>query len=171
MDKKKMLFDEIESESYNSFDKPFNFVEEGGRTVLICETDPVVRAKISNILEEMGYYITESATAHDSLRDMRFHAYHLIVVNESFDAQGAADNHVLDYIRHLPMNVRRNIFVTMLSVGVRTRDNMAAFAESVNLIINLENIDDAGAIIERGIANNEVFYGTFKDALKRAGHV
>lgn len=171
MDKKKMLFDEIESKSYNAFDKPFNFVEEGGKTALICESDPVIRAKIGNILEKMGYYIAESATTHDSLRDMRFHAYHLIVVNESFDAQDAGDNHVLDYIRHLPMNVRRNIFVAMLSVGIRTMDNMTAFAESVNLIINLENIDDAGAIIERGIANNEAFYGTFKDALKRAGHV
>ena len=171
MDKEKRLFDEIESESYNAFDKPFNFVEEGGRTALICETDPVVRAKISNILEEMSYYVTVSTTAHDSLRDMRFHAYHLIVVNESFDAQGAGDNHVLDYIRYLQMNVRRNIFVTMLSVGIRTMDNMAAFAKSVNLIVNLEDIDDAGAIIERGIADNEVFYSTFKSAMREAGHL
>ncbi len=171
MDKKKILFDKIDSESYNVLDKPFNFVKERGKTALICEADPVVRVKISNILEEMGYYITESATAHDSLRDMRFHAYHLIVVNENFDAQGAADNHVLDYIRHLPMNVRRNIFVIMLSVGVSTMDNMAAFAESVNLIINLENIDDAGAIIERGIADDEAFYSTFKSAMKKAGHL
>lgn len=171
MDKKKMLFDEIDSESYNSFDKPFNFVEEGGKTALICETNPVVRAKISNILEKMGYYITESAIAQDSLRNMRFHVYHLIVVNESFNAQGADGNYVLDYIRHLPMNVRRNIFVTMLSVGVRTMDNMAAFAESVNLIVNLENIDDAGAIIERGIADNEAFYNTFNNAMKKAGRI
>lgn len=171
MDKKRMLFDEIDSEACNSFDKPFDFIEEGGKTALICETDPVVRVKISNILEETGYYITESATADDSLRNMRFHTYRLIVVNESFDAQGAGDNHVLNYIRNLPMNVRRNIFVTMLSAGVSTMDNMAAFAESVNLIVNLENIDDAGAIIERGIVDNEAFYGAFKDALKRAGHV
>jgi len=93
------------------------------------------------------------------------------VVSESFDAQGAGDNHVLNYIRHLPMNIRRNIFVAMLSAGACTMDNMVAFAESVNLIINLENIDDAGAIIERGIVDNEAFYGAFKDALKRAGHV
>ncbi len=50
-------------------------------------------------------------------------------------------------------------------------DNMAAFGESVNLVINLENIDDAGAIIERGIADNETFYGAFKDALKKAGRL
>jgi len=170
MDKKRMLSDETESESYNSLDKPFNFVEEGGKTALICETDPVVRAKISNILEEMGYYITESATAPDAQKSMKFHLYNLIVVNESF-AQGEADNHVLDYIRHLPMNVRRNIFVIMLSAGIRTMDNMVAFAESVNLIVNLENIDDAGAIIERGIADNEVFYSTFKSAMRKAGHL
>ncbi|MBW2630673.1 MAG: hypothetical protein JRC90_02730 [Deltaproteobacteria bacterium] len=171
MDKKKKFFDGIEAEPYNALDKPFDFIEEGGKTALICESGPIVRIKIGNILEEMGYYITEAATAHESLRNMRVHMYQLIVVNESFDTEGTVDNYVLDYIRHLPMNVRRNIFVTMLSVGVRTMDNMAAFAESVNLIINLEDIDDAGAIIERGIADDEGFYSTFKDALKRAGRL
>lgn len=171
MDKKEMFFDEIESESYNAFEKPFDFVKKGGKTALVCDADSVIQAKLSNALGKMDYYVTESATARDALRSMRFHVYHLIVINESFDAKSPSDNYVLDYIRHLPMNVRRNIFVTLLSAGSRTMDNMAAFGESVNLIVNLENIDDAGVIIERGIADNGAFYGAFKDALKRAGRV
>ena len=59
----------------------------------------------------------------------------------------------------------------LLSATIRTMDNMAAFGESVNLVINLENIDDAGAIIERGIADDDTFYGAFKDALKKAGRL
>ena len=170
MDKNKNFFDEMESESYNALDKPFKFSQKEGKTALICEADPSVQSKIGNILEKMGYYTTKSVTARDSLRNMRAHMYQLIVVNESFDSQDKVDNRVLDYIRHLPMNVRRNIFVTMLSIEVFTMDNLAAFAESVNLIVNLEDIDNTGAIIERGIADNEVFYSTFKNAIKEAGH-
>ncbi|MBN2568233.1 MAG: hypothetical protein JXB42_02260 [Deltaproteobacteria bacterium] len=55
--------------------------------------------------------------------------------------------------------------------AVRTMDTMAAFGRSVNLIINLENVGEAGVIIECGIADNEAFYRPFKDALKRAGRL
>jgi len=171
MDKKKMLFDAIESELYNASHKPFDFVEEGGKTALVCETDSAIRAKLRDILKEMGYYVRESATAADSLRSMRFHVYHLIVASEAFDTKGASDDGVLEHIRRLPMSVRRNIFVVLVTTRFRTMDNMAAFEKSVNLVINLENIDEAGVIIERGIADNEAFYRSFKDALKRAGRL
>ncbi|MCD6486590.1 MAG: hypothetical protein J7K35_04625 [Syntrophobacterales bacterium] len=171
MDKKKMPFEEMETESQDMFDKPFNFIEEGGKTALICESSPVFRERVSNVLEKMGYYITEAATIQESLRNMRVHMYQLIVVDESFDMGSTVDNHVLDYIRQLPMNVRRNIFVVMLSIGICTMDNMAAFKKSVNLIINLDDVDGAGAIIERGIADNEAFYNTFRNAMRKAGHL
>ncbi|MBW2558478.1 MAG: hypothetical protein JRD69_06575 [Deltaproteobacteria bacterium] len=170
-DEKKTLMNEIDSESYNALDKPFDFVEEGGATALICESDGTVMEKLGTVLEKMGYYVTKSSTAPDALKSMRFHLYDLIVVGEAFDEEGPDGGGVLDYVRHLPMDVRRNIFVVLLSAAVRTTDNMAAFGKSVNLVINLENINDAGAIIERGIADNEAFYGAFKDALKKAGRV
>ncbi len=166
-DKKKMLFDEIESGPYNAFDKSFNPVEEGGKTALVCESDSVVRENLSTALEKMGYHVTKSTAPPDALKSMRFHLYDLIVVGETFDEKGPDEGGVLDYIRHLPMNIRRDIFVVLLSAGSRTMDNMAAFAESVNLIVNLENIDDAGVIIGRGIADNEAFYSTFKNAMKK----
>lgn len=171
MDENKMLINEIESESYSALDKPFDFVEEGGKTALICESDGAVLEKLGTVLEKMGYYVTKSSTAPEALKSMRFHLYDLIVVGETFDEKESDGGGVLDYIRQLPMGVRRNIFAVLLSATVRTMDNMAAFGDSVNLVINLENIDDAGAIIERGIADNEAFYETFKDAMKRAGRL
>jgi hypothetical protein len=69
------------------------------------------------------------------------------------------------------MGVRRNIFVILLSGTIRTMDNMAAFARSVNLVINREHMDEAEAIIGRGIADNEAFYQTFREALKEAGRL
>jgi len=170
-DKKEMLLNETGSELYNALDKPFDFVEEGGKTALICESDHAVLENLGTVLEKMGYYVTKSAAAPDALKSMRFHLYDLIVAGESFDEKGSDEGGVLEYIRHLPMGVRRNIFAVLLSATVRTMDNMAAFGKSVNLVINLENINDAGVIMERGIADNEAFYGAFKDALKKAGRL
>ena len=39
-------FDEEESEAYDASDKPFDFVEEEGKTALVCESDPMVKKAI-----------------------------------------------------------------------------------------------------------------------------
>jgi len=171
MEKKEPFFDEIESEIYSSFDKPFNPGEENEKTALICESSPVKQVAVRTILERMGYYVREAATHRESIRHMQLHPYKLIVVNENFDAESKEDNGVLEYLRNLPMSVRRDIFVVMLSIEKNTLENMTAFAESVNLIINFDHLDDAQSIIERGIAENEAFYSAFKSAMKNAGYV
>ncbi|MBW2544009.1 MAG: hypothetical protein JRD43_00775 [Deltaproteobacteria bacterium] len=171
MDEKKKVSDTTGPELYDASDRPFDFVEEGGKTALVCESDSTVRDNLGTVLEKMGYHVTKSAAVPDALKSMRFHVYDLIVVGESFDEKGSDEGGVLDHIRHLSMGIRRNIFVVLLSATVRTMDNMAAFGRSVNLIINLENIGEADVIIKRGIVDNETFYGAFKDALKQAGRL
>jgi len=151
---------------YDASDKPFDFALEGGMTALVCESDSAVRDSLGAALEKIGYHVTKTSSAPDALKGMRFHLYDLIAVGESPDA-----GEVLDHIRHLPMGVRRSLFVVLLSGAVRTMDAMAAFAHSVNLVINRENIGEAGAVIQRGIADNESFYETFREALKRAGRL
>jgi hypothetical protein len=48
-------------------------------------------------------------------------------------------------------------------------DNMMALNKSVNLIINIKNIEDIGKILSRGITDNEFFYRIFKGTLKEVG--
>lgn len=152
---------------YNAADKPFDFVEEGRRTALVCESDEAVRDKIIADLEGMGYYVTKGTAVPSALRRMRVHVYDVIVVGEHYDDAGE----VLGYLRNLHMGVRRNIFVILLSDTIRTMDNMAAFGMSVSLIINRENIDDADVIIQNGIADNDAFYRPFREAMKEAGRL
>ena len=48
-------------------------------------------------------------------------------------------------------------------------DNMMAFHASVNLIINIKNIEDVGKILSRGITDTELFYRVYKETLKENG--
>jgi hypothetical protein len=48
---------------------------------------------------------------------------------------------------------------------------MAAFNNSVNLIINAKNIDDAVTIIKGAIADHEAFYYVYKETLKKKGRI
>jgi flagellar motor component MotA len=119
----------------------------------------------------MNYHITTPELPKDALKQMRFHVFDMIVLNERFGAQDPEMNSVLKYLDRLSMSIRRNIFVTLITDRFRTMDNMAAFSKSVNLIVNLKNIDEIEKVLRRGVADHEAFYSVFKRALIKTGRV
>jgi predicted Zn finger-like uncharacterized protein len=160
-----------ENSGYDVSDKPFDFIEEEGQTALLCESNPMARSTIQNALHLMDYQITLAENARDALKRMRYHVYDLIVINESFDTRNPESNGVLIYLERLAMSVRRDIFVAMISNRYRTMDNMMAFNASVNLIVNIKNIDDIGKILSRSITDTEMFYRVYKETLKESGRI
>jgi CheY-like chemotaxis protein len=169
MEEEKTLLKEVASEDYDAADRPFDFVEEGGATALICESDPTVREKISESLKDLGYRITAAAAAKDALKAMRFHVFDVVVLNELFDVADPQANSVLNYLEDMLMTTRRRFFVVLVSSQFRTMDNMAAFNRSVNIVINLRNIDEMGKIIKQGVAENKAFYHVFQETLQKMG--
>jgi len=169
MEEKDTLLDELDAYTYDAADKPFDFIEDEGETALICESDPELKEKINKAMTEQGYMITEAVSAKDALKKMRFHTYDVVVIDERFDATSPDENNVLQYLENMAMVTRRNIFVALLTERFRSMDNMAAFNNSVNLVINMKNIDDAGTILKRGTSDNAAFYRVFKDTLRKMG--
>jgi len=157
--------------TYDSGDKPFDFIEEEGLTALVCEQNPIARKTINSALGLMDYQITTAESARDALKRMRYHVYDLIVVDENFDTKNPDANGVLIYLERLQMSIRRNVFVAMVSSRYRTMDNMMSFHASVNLVINIKNIEDIGKILGRGITDTELFYRIYKETLKETGRI
>lgn len=162
---------EISTEQYDATEKPFDFIEEEGKTALVCEQDIAIREQMTSVLEVMEYYITVPESSRDALKKMRYHNYDLVLINESFDTPDPNSNGVLIYLERLNMAIRRNIYVTLLSSRYRTMDHMAALNKSVNLIINLQNIGDFGKILSRGLTDHNLFYRTYRDILKKMGRL
>ena len=159
------------SGAYDASEKPFDFVEEGAETALLCEPDLVIRAKIKAALKKLEYNITEPKSAVEALKQMRFHVFDIVVLNELFDTQDPEKNDILKYISQLTMITRRNIFVALVTSRFRTTDNMAAFNKSVNIIINTKNVNEIEKILKRGIADNKTFYSVFKESLSKISKV
>jgi predicted Zn finger-like uncharacterized protein len=159
-------FDEDEADGYEASEKPFDFMEEEGQTALVCESDALIREKIRPSLDILEYHITEVPNSREALKKMRDHIYDLVVINEYFDTQDPDANPLLIYLERMAMETRRNIFVTLLTSRFRTMDHMIAFQKSVNLILNIRNIDDFDKIIQRGIADFGLFYKVYKESLK-----
>ncbi|MDJ0780388.1 MAG: hypothetical protein QNJ22_00370 [Desulfosarcinaceae bacterium] len=158
-------FTEDEELGESEDQKPFDFVEEEGKTALLCESDPEILAQISQVLEVLEYNITVPKSSRDALKKMRYHGYDIVIVNEIFDTQDPDINGVLIYLERLNMEERRNLFVTLLSSRFRTMDQMAAFQKSVNIVVNLNNIQDFDKILRRSLADHDLFYRIFRECL------
>ncbi|MGD8837367.1 MAG: zinc-ribbon domain-containing protein [Desulfobacteraceae bacterium] len=158
-------FEEDESEGYDAAEKPFDFIEEEGKTALICESDAVIREKIKPAMDILEYHVTEVPNSREALKKMRYHNYDLIIVNEFFDTQDPDANPLLIYLERQFMEIRRNMFVILLTSRFRTMDHMMAFSKSVNLILNVRNIDDFDKIIQRALADSGLFYKVYKESM------
>lgn len=161
--------DSMDDDEYNSGERPFDFLEEEGKTAIVCEKDPGIVKAIKTVLDIMEYSVTVAESMRDALRKMKYHAYDMILINETFDAPDPESNGILIYLERLQMDVRRNIFVGLLTRRFATMDNMAAFLKSVNITINMNDIDKIDRILGRGISEFELFYAIYKDSAKKMG--
>ena len=157
------------TEDYDASERPFDFLEEEGNTALICENDPDIIKQINIVLGIMDYSVTTAETVRDALKKMKYHTYNMMLINETFDGSDADANGLLVYIERLDMDVRRNIFVGLLTQRYTTMDNMAAFLKSVNITINVKDIGSIDRILSRGINEYEMFYAAFKESAKKLG--
>jgi hypothetical protein len=67
------------------------------------------------------------------------------------------------------MFVRRDMFVALLTDRFTTLDNMAAYNRSVNLVVNVENMNQFDKILKRGIDINLRFYRVLKETMAKHG--
>lgn len=159
----------VAAEDYDASERPFDFLEEEGKTALVCEPEPQRLASIREVLEIMEYHITAPEGVRDALRKMKYHEYDLILVNERFDGSDPDANGILIYLERLAMDVRRHIYVALLSERYPTLDYMTAFLKSVNITINLKDLDSLDRILTRGINERDMFYDVYNETAKKLG--
>jgi predicted Zn finger-like uncharacterized protein len=165
------LADEVASGAYDSSERPFDFIEKGAKTALICEPDPAYRNQIREAVAAQDYHIAEPKNARDALKQMRFHLFDLIVINEAFDTTDPDHNNLLRYLERLEMSTRRNMFVALVTERFRTGDNMAAFHKSVNTIVNTQNLENFDKILKQSVVDFENFYRVYKESMVKTGRV
>jgi predicted Zn finger-like uncharacterized protein len=163
------IIDEMASDTYDVGLEPFEFLEAGVETALICEHDEAHIEKIRSALENMDYNITEAPSTRDALKYMRFHTFELVVLDEGFDGGDPESNYVLNYLSQIPMLNRRHIYIVLVGSTFRSGDKMIAFNKSVNLVLNYENLDDFERILRQALADNQEFYRVLNESLKKVG--
>jgi CheY-like chemotaxis protein len=139
------------------------------RLVLVCENAPERQGIIQAALEQLGYTMLPATTAEEAGERLRRTPFEIVIVDERFESSGVLDNTVLRILNTMPISLRRQVFVVLLGREFKTFDNMMAFARSVNVVVNLNDLPHLPAIIRKGIEDNNDFYQVFREMLIEVG--
>ena len=139
------------------------------RLALVCEDAPERQSVIRAALEQIGFAMLAPKNVDDAVERVRRDTYEIVIVAEQYQGSGAYDNPVLGALRAMGMSQRRWMFVTLLGRNFKTFDNAMAFARSVNVVVNLNDLPHLPAILKKGITDHVEFYRTFRQVLAEVG--
>jgi CheY-like chemotaxis protein len=139
------------------------------RLVLVCENAPERQGVVKAALGQLGFTMLPATTADEAMERLRRGVFEIVIVDEQFESSGVLDNAVLKMLNTMPISTRRQIFVVLLGREFKTFDNMMAFARSVNVVVNLNDLPHLPAILRTGLEDNNDFYRVFRDMLTEIG--
>jgi response regulator RpfG family c-di-GMP phosphodiesterase len=139
------------------------------RLALVCEDAPERQAIIRTALEQIGFTMLAVKNADEAIERMRRDVYELVIIDERYQGSTPLDNPVLASVRGMAMSQRRWMFVALVGREFKTFDNAMAFAKSVNVVVNINDLPHFPAILKKGITEHVEFYRAFRQVLTDAG--
>ena len=139
------------------------------RLALVCEDAPERQAVIRAALEQVGFTMLAVKNADEATERMRRDVYELVVINEQYQGATPLDHPVLASLRMMPIAHRRWMFVVLVGREFKTFDNAMAFARSVNVVVNSNDLPHFPAILKKGITDHVEFYRAFRQVLTEVG--
>ncbi|HOV86498.1 MAG TPA: zinc-ribbon domain-containing protein [Syntrophobacteraceae bacterium] len=144
-------------------------VEDGVKTALLCLSDPSRTEQVEQMLRQSEFYVSTATSVPMALGKLRSNHYDLLVLDDKQQGSGPVGNPLLYHIQLLPMHVRRQFFLCLLSESLPTMDRLTAFRQGVDLILNVKDLDKAKILLVRSMRDHEGFYKVFNDELGRRG--
>jgi CheY-like chemotaxis protein len=139
------------------------------RLALVCEDALERQGVIKAALDQIGFAMLSARNSDEAIERLRRDVYEIVLVDEQYQGASPLDHPVLGAIRTLPMSQRRWMYVVLLGREFKTFDNMMAFARSVNVVVNLNDLPHLPAILKKGITDHVEFYRAFRQVLSEAG--
>ena len=145
----------------------FDFVSTGDQPALIAFSTPEWLATTKSALEELGYKVHTAATHSDFLTRFSQVRYQVVIVEELFGANTPDENLTLKALQNLPVNQRRHATVLLIGNSFQTFNPLEAFRNSVHAVINSSEMFLMKQLVEKAVADNDVFLHSFREIQNR----
>jgi len=146
----------------------FDFISATDKPALLAFSSPEWLETAKTALTELGYKVHTAATHGDFLIRFSQIRYHVVIVEELFAANNISENQTLLSLQAMPMNQRRHATVILFGDSFQTFTPLQAFQQSVHAVINSSELFLLKQLIEKAVADNNLFLNSYREAQARA---
>ena len=137
------------------------------RSALLCCHEPSYQKYLAGELRKLGFKLHYASGHQQAQQRLGTRAYDVTVLLENLEGCLLDTNSLLQFLTALATDDRRQTFVVMLCQSFTTADAMNAYAQSVDLLINYQDIAQFAAVTGPAFEEHEEGIRFFKAALKK----
>jgi hypothetical protein len=145
----------------------FEFISAADKPALLAFSTPEWLDAVKLALQELGYKVHTAATHSDFLIRFSQVRYQVVIVEERFAANTLEENLTLQALQQMPMNQRRHATIVLLGESFQTFTPLQAFQQSVHAVINSSELFLIKQLIEKSVADNQMFLHSYNEVQSR----
>ena len=138
------------------------------RSALVCCHEPAYLEYLTEQMRGISYKVHHAHTHQEAAHRLASRAYHLTVLLENLEGCALADNSLLHHLAGVTTDERRATYLVMLCQSFETGDEPNAYALSVNLLINYQDIAQFSALVVPAMEEHQERNHFFDAALRKA---
>jgi hypothetical protein len=145
----------------------FEFIGPNDKPALLGITTPEALEATKAGLSGLGYkcHVVDSHPIFETRYNQV--AYQIAVIEENFAGGSILDNATLRMVQELPMAQRRNVVFFLIGQSFESLNTMQAFCRSVHCVLNFSELQMLPEVVQKTIAENDMFLRTYRDVQKR----
>jgi hypothetical protein len=144
-----------------------HFITAADKPALVALSNPEWLEASKKVLKELGYKSHVAATHPEFTMRFSQVRYQVVLLDELFAANKPDENLTLKMLQAMPVNQRRHATIILFGNSYKTFAPLQAFQNSVHAVINGAELPMLKQLVEKAVADNDLFFYSFRDVQKR----
>src|SRR5687767_8463048 len=145
----------------------FDFLTPTDKPALVALTSVELQETAKTALDQLGYKVHMAANHGEFLHKFSQVQYHVVIIEELFASNSPEENESLAALQRMPMNLRRMTTAVLFGFSLATFNPLQAFQYGVHAVVNPSEMFLLIQLIQKAVADNDLFLNIFRDAQKR----
>ncbi len=146
----------------------FDFLTAEDKPALLGLSTPELLDTSKTALDQLGYKVHVAVNHGEFLHKFAQVPYQVVILEELFSASTPEENESLIALQRMPMNLRRHAVAVLFGFNLATFNPLQAFQQGVHAVVNPSEMFLLTQLIQKAVADNDMFFHIYREMLKRA---
>src|ERR1700734_3754467 len=144
-----------------------HFITAADKPALVVLSNPEWLEASKKAVKELGYKYHVAAPDPEFTTRFSQVRYQVVITEELFASSKPDENLTLKSLQAMPVSQRRHATIILFGNSYKTFAPMQAFQNSVHAVINGAELPMLKQLVEKAVADNDLFLYSFRDVQKR----